>query len=109
MVWLSPGMAQQPAAAVVPASAAPPVAAQDDQSSCWLRDAAAPTPAIIYTLCQQGELWLSNDGGKTWTMRDTGAKGRLRALDFLDVNRGIAVGDDGSCCALRMPARAGSR
>lgn len=100
MVWLSPGMAQQPAAAkppaaVNPASAAPPVAALDDQSSCWLRDVAAPTPAVIYTLCQQGEIWLTNDGGKTWTMRDTGAKGRLRALAFLDVNRGIAVGDDG--------------
>src|SRR5215813_6757803 len=63
--------------------------------SCWLRDIASPAPKTIYALCEQGSLRISTDGGTTWTAKDTGAKGSLRAMAFLDVNRGLVVGDDG--------------
>jgi len=89
---LPPALAQQPAADKPPAT---PLTGVEDQTSCWLRDAAAPTSSTIYTLCQQGKIWFTKDGGKTWNSLNTGANGRLRAFAFLDVDRGVAVGDDG--------------
>src|SRR6476661_3265402 len=65
------------------------------EGSCWLRDAAAPAGTTAYVLCEQGLLWVTTDGGVKWTARPTGAKQPLRAMAFLDANRGIAVGDLG--------------
>ena len=65
------------------------------EGSCWLRDAAAPAGTTAYVLCEQGLLWVTTDGGVKWTSRNTGAKQPLRAMAFLDGNRGIAVGDVG--------------
>src|SRR3954471_17785593 len=65
------------------------------EGSCWLRDAAAPAGTAAYVLCEQGLLWVTTDGGVKWTPRETGAKQPLRAMAFLDGNRGIAVGDLG--------------
>src|ERR1051325_3872037 len=73
------------------AAAADPVQAR----SCWLRDLATPSPTIIYGLCEQGSIWISSDSGTTWASKETGAKGSLRAMAFLDVNRGLVVGDNG--------------
>ena len=66
------------------------------EGSCWLRDAAAPAGTTAYVLCEQGLLWVTTDGGVKWTSRNTGAKQPLRAMAFLDANRGIAVGDLGA-------------
>src|SRR5688572_13700401 len=63
--------------------------------SCWLRDLSSPTTSNIYALCEQGSVWFSGDGGTTWAAKETGAKEALRAMDFLDANRGLAVGDAG--------------
>src|SRR6266496_1945096 len=74
-----------------------PVLAQDQAQtrSCWLRDLASPVPSTIYALCEQGSVWISADGGATWSSKETGAKAPLRAMAFLDTNHGLAVGDDG--------------
>jgi photosystem II stability/assembly factor-like uncharacterized protein len=66
------------------------------QSSCWLRDAASPAPSTVYALCEQGTLWTTMDGGAKWQSRSIGASAPLRAMAFLDANRGIAVGDAGT-------------
>lgn len=71
----------------------PGAAAQD--RVCWLRDGSSPAPSLVYLLCEQGWLWVTTDGGATWSSRDTGAAGHLRNIDFLDANHGFAVGDDG--------------
>lgn len=63
--------------------------------SCWMRDAAAPTQSVVYTVCEQGAVWSTADGGATWTKRETGATERLRAMAFLDANRGFVTGDHG--------------
>src|SRR6185369_12916567 len=67
----------------------------DTTGECWLRDATAPTKTTIYTLCEQGSIWGTADGGSTWTKRETGAKERLRAMAFLDAKRGYVIGDHG--------------
>lgn len=72
-----------------------PQLADGGDGSCWLRDAAAPSKSVIYTLCEQGTLWGTADGGATWAKRETGAKERLRAMAFLDANRGFVIGDHG--------------
>src|SRR5215472_14969446 len=61
--------------------------------SCWLRDAASPAPSTVYAMCEQGTFWITTDGGAKWTSRETAAKMPLRALTFLDANRGLVVGD----------------
>jgi len=67
-----------------------------DARSCWLRDAATPANNLTYALCQQGDVLVTHDGGVKWTAHATGAKGLLRAIAFLDANRGFAVGDGGA-------------
>jgi photosystem II stability/assembly factor-like uncharacterized protein len=71
--------------------------AQD--ASCHFRDGAAPTASVAYVLCEPGTVMVTTDSGATWTVRDTGAKRRLRAIAFTDVNRGFVVGDGGSLLA----------
>ena len=75
--------------------ALPPLAIGADQSCAWLRDAAAPGNGVVYTLCEQGGLWATVDGGATWNKRDTAAPERARAMAFLDANRGFVIGDRG--------------
>ena len=70
--------------------------AESVPSSCWLRDAAAPAPSVEYVLCEQGQVYVSTDGGARWTMRQSGAKVTLHAMVFRDINHGIAVGDSGT-------------
>jgi photosystem II stability/assembly factor-like uncharacterized protein len=65
------------------------------ESSCWMRDGAAPTNSLVYLICEQTALWTSPDGGKTWSSRDMAKDGRLRALTFVDANRGLSIGDGG--------------
>ena len=67
-----------------------------DARSCWLRDAVTPADNLTYALCQQGDVLVSADGGVKWTAHPTGATGLLRAIAFLDANRGFAVGDGGA-------------
>jgi photosystem II stability/assembly factor-like uncharacterized protein len=66
------------------------------EDGCWLRDAAAPTPTLIFALCQQGGMYISTDGGTKWTMTDTGSPTFLRALVFTSPSHGIVVGDAGA-------------
>ncbi|MGA2271616.1 MAG: YCF48-related protein [Bryobacteraceae bacterium] len=71
------------------------LAASAQDSSCWLRDGVSPAPSLVYLLCEQGALLVTTDGGATWSHRDSGLKGHLRNIDFIDANHGFAVGDDG--------------
>jgi len=60
--------------------ALPPIASGAAVSrACWLRDAVAPTPTIIYAMCEQGRLYTTADAGATWTSGETGAEVSLRA------------------------------
>src|SRR5260370_210702 len=67
-----------------------------DERTCTMRDAALPTNSITYVLCEQGILLVTNDEGATWAQRKITSKGALRAVAFLDVNRGTTVGDGGA-------------
>lgn len=71
-----------------------------DERSCNMRDAALPTNSVTYVLCEQGLLLVTNDEGVTWAQRKiANAAGALRAIAFLDVNRGVTVGDGGGVLA----------
>ena len=71
-----------------------------DERSCNMRDAALPTNSITYVLCEQGLLLVTNDEGATWAQRKiANAPAALRAVAFLDVNRGLTVGDRGAILA----------
>ena len=70
-----------------------------DERSCNMRDAALPTNSITYVLCEQGLLLVTNDEGATWAQRKIANAGALRAVAFLDVNRGVTVGDGGAILA----------
>ena len=59
-----------------------------DERACNMRDAALPTNSITYVLCEQGLLLVTNDDGATWAQRKIASTGALRAVAFLDVNRG---------------------
>ena len=64
-----------------------------DERACNMRDAALPTNSITYVLCEQGLLLVTNDEGATWAQRKIpNAPAALRAVAFLDVNRGLTVG-----------------
>jgi photosystem II stability/assembly factor-like uncharacterized protein len=78
--------------AVIAALSAIPVFAA---GSCWLRDAASPAPSTVYALCEQGVVWVTTDGGVKWTARPVKSDLPVRAMAFLDANRGIVVGDSG--------------
>src|SRR5579871_3061223 len=67
----------------------------DGEGQCWLRDAVAPAKSVVHTLCEQGAMWSTSDAGLTWAKHETGATERLRAMAFLDANRGYVVGDHG--------------
>jgi photosystem II stability/assembly factor-like uncharacterized protein len=64
-----------------------------------MRDAALPTNSITYVLCEQGLLLVTSDDGATWAQRKIASAGALRAVAFLDVNRGVTVGDRGAILA----------
>src|SRR5689334_3700484 len=83
--------------AAIAVLAAFPVHAQtaSEDKSCWLRDVAAPADSTVFALCEQGPVWATTDGGAKWAQRNTGAADSLRALAFLDANRGLAVGHGG--------------
>ena len=76
-----------------------------DKRACNMRDAALPTNSITYVLCEQGLLLVTNDEGATWAQRKITGSGALRAVAFLDVNRGVAVGDGGAILATQDAGR----
>ena len=65
------------------------------ETSCRFRDGAAPSASVAYVLCEPSTVMVTTDGGATWAARDTGAKTRLRAIAFTEVNRGFVAGDGG--------------
>jgi len=65
------------------------------ETSCRFRDGAAPSASVAYVLCEPSTVMVTTDSGATWAARDTGAKARLRAIAFTDVNRGFVAGDGG--------------
>ncbi len=71
------------------------VAAGQQDRTCWLRDGTSPAPSLVYLLCEQGGVLVTSDAGATWSARATSTAGHLRNVDFIDANRGFAVGDDG--------------
>jgi photosystem II stability/assembly factor-like uncharacterized protein len=66
-----------------------------DTPACWLHDAARPTSSVTFALCEQGAVLATTDGGATWTAHPTGATNMLRAISFVDANRGLVAGDGG--------------
>jgi photosystem II stability/assembly factor-like uncharacterized protein len=76
-----------------------------DERTCNMRDAALPTNSITYVLCEQGILLVTNDEGATWAQRKITSPGALRAVAFLDVNRGTTVGDGGAILATEDAGR----
>ena len=72
------------------------LSAAADERNCTMRDAAMPGPSLTYVLCEQGLLLVTTDEGTTWNTRKMGSAQGLRALAFLDVNRGVAAGDAGT-------------
>src|SRR5664280_1298282 len=75
------------------------------ETSCRFRDGAAPTATVAYVLCEPSTVMVTADGGATWAARDTGAKARLRAIAFTDVNRGFVAGDGGLLLATEDGAK----
>jgi photosystem II stability/assembly factor-like uncharacterized protein len=69
--------------------------AEASKRSCWLRDSVSPAPSTIYSICEQGTLWSSRDNGAKWESTETGASTSLRAMAFVDANRGFVVGKSG--------------
>src|ERR1017187_7158373 len=76
-----------------------------DERACNMRDAALPTNSITYVLCEQGLLLVTKDEGATWAQRKIASPGALRAVAFLDVNRGVTVGDRGAILATNDAGR----
>jgi len=70
-----------------------------DERSCNMRDAALPTNSVTYVLCEQGLMLVTADEGATWSQRKIGNTGVLRAVAFMDVTRGLTVGDGGAILA----------
>jgi photosystem II stability/assembly factor-like uncharacterized protein len=81
--------------AAVVVSLAPVLATAADQRTCTMRDAAMPAPSLTYVLCEQGLLLVTADEGNTWTTRKIADSQGLKALAFLDANRGVVAGDGG--------------
>jgi photosystem II stability/assembly factor-like uncharacterized protein len=40
--------------------------------ACWLRDAVSPAPTVVFAMCEQGRLYITNDAGATWSSIETG-------------------------------------
>jgi len=65
------------------------------ETTCRFRDGASPAASVAYVLCEPSTVMITADSGATWAARDTGAKTRLRAIAFTDVNHGFVAGDGG--------------
>ena len=84
---------------LVALGAIPLVTFAADERACNMRDASLPTNSITYVLCEQGLMLVTNDDGATWAQRKIPSTSGLRAVAFLDVNRGLTVGDGGAILA----------
>ena len=92
-------MIQKRLAGLVALGVIPLAAFAADQRACNMRDAALPATSVTYVLCEQGLLLVTGDDGATWAQRKIVDAGALRAVAFLDVNRGVTVGDHGAILA----------
>jgi len=63
---------------------------------CYLRDAWAPSATTAYLLCEQGQVYVTNDAGGKWTMYRTKADRLLHAIYFKDATHGLVAGDGGT-------------
>ena len=72
-----------------------PGVARAQDRTCWLRDGVSPAPSMVYLLCEQGAILVTNDAGTTWSTREMKVAGHLRNIYFVDANRGFAAGDAG--------------
>jgi photosystem II stability/assembly factor-like uncharacterized protein len=66
---------------------------------CYLRDAAAPSATTAYLLCEQGQIYATNDAGGKWVMYRTKADRLVHAVYFKDNLHGLVVGDGGTILA----------
>lgn len=74
----------------------PLLALASDTQHCYLRDATSPAASTAYLLCEQGLVYGTTDGGKTWAAHDTGAAVTLHGISFVDAAHGFVVGDKGT-------------
>jgi photosystem II stability/assembly factor-like uncharacterized protein len=96
---MSNGSTVRPLVRLAGLAIVPLLAASAVDRSCWLRDAAAPTGSVAYALCEQGNVWVTTNGGAKWASAETKAKVRLRSIVSLDPKRVIVIGDEGTMLA----------
>jgi photosystem II stability/assembly factor-like uncharacterized protein len=65
---------------------------------CAIQRAAAVSPHV-WLLCEQKDLLMSSDEGKTWRTKHLPSDERFRAIAFLDSRRGFVAGDGGTLLA----------
>jgi len=61
-----------------------------------VRGVSAPSPTVAYACGSGGLIFRTIDGGTAWSTVPTGLTRRLNAIDFLNEQTGIAVGDSGT-------------
>lgn len=71
------------------------MALSEESAGCSLRDATTPDGSTVYLLCENGAVLRSGDAGAWETIRIP-ADGHLRAIQFVDANRGFVAGDSGT-------------
>jgi photosystem II stability/assembly factor-like uncharacterized protein len=64
--------------------------------SIVVRAVSAPSATVAYACGSSGLILRTTDGGLAWETVPIGMTRRLNAMDFVDENRGIAVGDSGT-------------
>ena len=65
-----------------------------DIPSCWIEDACAYGQSMKL-LCQEGKVLLRVNDSDGWQERDLPVQDKLRAMEFLDADRGFIVGYNG--------------
>ena len=61
-----------------------------------LRDASAPSSEVAYACGTLGVMFRTTDGGNFWSYHESGTRRNLNAIEFINDQRGFAVGDSGT-------------
>jgi photosystem II stability/assembly factor-like uncharacterized protein len=72
--------------------------AAGETAPCPIQSAAA-AGSYVWLLCDQRDLFVSNDQGLTWQARHVPFDVKFRAITFLDSRRGFIAGDEGTLLA----------
>ena len=61
-----------------------------------LSDVSAPTSQVAYACGTLGIMFKTTDGGNFWSYHESGTRRDLHAIEFINDQRGFAVGDSGT-------------